>query len=707
MRIRCPTTVSTASTSSRSVARRAREREHRKRQKEQHSRRRADADADADARQNDDHPETRRGRAEHASSSPLHAYPGGRHPMATKQELRQARMRQLREEAAARRAEEQSSSPLKRGWQFIYNNFMPAFGFASSGDTGDGMPAPPETPTRSRPKKTYNTPGAFPGMTIDSDTESSSPANSNSKSPDVEMSDETQSPLPSGPGSAKATSPDSASFSSTTPSSSSGNRSSFYAFPSTSSAATSTEDFFASRSHTCNSANCTGGYYYTDPDNSFRVFHDCHFAGNEEEMFSREEKEAERSRKRAEDRRKREEEEHERERMRRDAEKERWRRREAEEREQLKRQREEQEQERKQREKREQDEADYRYVETIFAPIAALEMQQAKERGETEEQLRARQWRIWEEWDALVNQVRRQREEKERLEREREREERRRKEREEKARKEREESERRQREQHKDNRKPKSKSSSSKQSRPHPYARSTNSNRKRGGLHFEPSDDPFERPPAAGGGDSPFTRGCRRPNFRKPNFGANRAKANAASNSNSNSKPTAPSSPTTPAATPGAGPSSKKKYSKDPTSYFEWYESEWMSINSLQPAARPLTFKDIPWALVQMPSLPDQVTSTGVKAFMASRHSSSSSSSPLSSSPSTSTGMKKRGALTLREKRAAAKRELMNWHPDKFATRVLGRVVDPVEREAIRAAADVVQKALTEYMREPDGVAAD
>ena len=576
-------------------------------------------------------------------------------------------MRQMQEEAAARRAQEQPASPLKRGWQFIYNNFIPAFAFSNSGNTANDMPPPPTTPTRSRPKNVYNTPGAFPGMCLDSDSESSSPA----RAQDVEMSDETQSPSP--PGLGKATTPDSASFSSTAASSSSGNRSSFYAFPSTSSAATSTEDLFTSRAHACNTADCSGDCYCNDPDSTFRIFNDSRFTGAEEDVSLHEEKEAERLRKRAEDRRRREEEE--RERARREAEKaekERIRRREAEQREQFKRQREEHE--RKEREKREQDEADYRHVENIFAPVAEMEMRQAMERGETEEQLRERQQKIWDEWEALIEKVRRQREEKERLEREREREEKRRKDREEKARKEREEAERRERREHKSK-------SSSKQSRSHPYARSSNSNRKRGGLHFEPSDDPFEKPFIAG--DSPFHRGCRRPNFRKPNFGS-RARASASATPTFTSVPKPPTSPT-----PGASlKSNAKKYSKNPSTYFEWYESEWSAINSLQ-STGPLTFKDIPWALTQMPYLPSHVTSAGVKTFLVSRHSSFAT-----------TGSKR---LTTRERRIAAKKELMYWHPDKFATRVLERVADPKERELIKEAADTVQKALTEFMREPDG----
>ena len=52
--------------------------------------------------------------------------------------------------------------------------------------------------------------------------------------------------------------------------------------------------------------------------------------------------------------------------------------------------------------------------------------------------------------------------------------------------------------------------------------------------------------------------------------------------------------------------------------------------------------------------------------------------------------------------RAAAKKELLNWHPDKFATRVLARIADDAECEVVLEAADVVQKTLTELMRIPE-----
>ncbi|OCB88147.1 hypothetical protein A7U60_g4776 [Sanghuangporus baumii] len=134
------------------------------------------------------------------------------------------------------------------------------------------------------------------------------------------------------------------------------------------------------------------------------------------------------------------------------------------------------------------------------------------------------------------------------------------------------------------------------------------------------------------------------------------------------------------------GPNSKKR-SKDPGTYLEWYDSEWTACNTSS-SSSSLTFSDIPWPVIPFPQSPQEVTAAAVQSFMKQCRSDELLPKP----------------VTTKENRITVKKELLNWHPDKFSTRILQRVADPTDREVISRAADVVQKALISIINEPDGV---
>ena len=128
---------------------------------------------------------------------------------------------------------------------------------------------------------------------------------------------------------------------------------------------------------------------------------------------------------------------------------------------------------------------------------------------------------------------------------------------------------------------------------------------------------------------------------------------------------------------PSQPTASGSRVSTDPlVAHFESYEEQWKTIASMNDTD-PLTFATIPWPLLTTPRSPSDVTAPRVLEFM--KH------SKRGNSGGSSRGLKR-----------LAMKELKNWHPDKFTTRVLARIWDEREREIVRSAADVVQKVLTE-----------
>ena len=139
-----------------------------------------------------------------------------------------------------------------------------------------------------------------------------------------------------------------------------------------------------------------------------------------------------------------------------------------------------------------------------------------------------------------------------------------------------------------------------------------------------------------------------------------------------------------------------KKFSKDASSYLDWYDHEWAVINSSGDTSS-LFFSDIPWAICPYPRSAEDVTREGVRAFLEQR-------CPVKPVDQSDPAAKPAPA---RKKRVVLKKELLNWHPDKFSTRVLMRCASSDEREVIRLAADVVQRSLTAFITEPENAEAD
>ncbi|KAL5522251.1 hypothetical protein ACEPAF_2108 [Sanghuangporus sanghuang] len=133
---------------------------------------------------------------------------------------------------------------------------------------------------------------------------------------------------------------------------------------------------------------------------------------------------------------------------------------------------------------------------------------------------------------------------------------------------------------------------------------------------------------------------------------------------------------------------SRSERSKDPGTYLEWYDSEWTACNASSSSSSSLTFSDIPWPVIPFPQSPQEVPAAAVQSFM--KQCGSDELLPT--------------LVTTKQNRITVKKELLNWHPDKFSTRILQRVADPTDREVISRAADVVQKALISIINEPDGV---
>ncbi|KAI5119313.1 hypothetical protein M0805_004557 [Coniferiporia weirii] len=107
---------------------------------------------------------------------------------------------------------------------------------------------------------------------------------------------------------------------------------------------------------------------------------------------------------------------------------------------------------------------------------------------------------------------------------------------------------------------------------------------------------------------------------------------------------------------------------------FVRYERLWARLSSPLTETTALGFASVPWPMLTAPSAPGDITAEGISAFLFHED------------------------RTTAARKRVVKEELLRWHPDKFAVRVLGRVVDPVEHEHVSAGADIVSKVLTGLM---------
>lgn len=126
-----------------------------------------------------------------------------------------------------------------------------------------------------------------------------------------------------------------------------------------------------------------------------------------------------------------------------------------------------------------------------------------------------------------------------------------------------------------------------------------------------------------------------------------------------------------------------------PENAWELYETRWDALatstarttssrpHAVAPLPKPLSFRDIPWPLFQVPKSPALITPHNVAAFLLS---------PTHSAQK-----------TRRERLRCA---LLLWHPDKFEGRYLDRVRES-ERDAVQEGVKAVARCLHELLQAP------
>lgn len=107
------------------------------------------------------------------------------------------------------------------------------------------------------------------------------------------------------------------------------------------------------------------------------------------------------------------------------------------------------------------------------------------------------------------------------------------------------------------------------------------------------------------------------------------------------------------------------------------YELRWSALG-VASSTQPITFRNIPWPLMRIPTGPESITPQAVGAFLLS---------PLHSQDK-SRKERLRGAM-------------LRWHSDKFEGRWMARI-DESERAKVKEAVGAVARSLTELMTKPD-----
>ncbi|KAI0065015.1 hypothetical protein BV25DRAFT_1799877 [Artomyces pyxidatus] len=105
---------------------------------------------------------------------------------------------------------------------------------------------------------------------------------------------------------------------------------------------------------------------------------------------------------------------------------------------------------------------------------------------------------------------------------------------------------------------------------------------------------------------------------------------------------------------------------------FEMHDTKWKALKS----GDGLGWNSFPWPMFKRPSEPEDITTTAVSAYVLSKH--------FPCDPSKSS-------------KDRIKDHIKRWHPDKFETRVLPRVVEE-EREKVKAGAGTVVRGLNELL---------
>lgn len=107
---------------------------------------------------------------------------------------------------------------------------------------------------------------------------------------------------------------------------------------------------------------------------------------------------------------------------------------------------------------------------------------------------------------------------------------------------------------------------------------------------------------------------------------------------------------------------------------FEHHDRQWSRL----PTILELTWVDFPWPVLRPPSLPDDISLVLLNAYI-----------------STPFLPEKEKAKSHKER---IKEHLRRWHPDRFESKVLPRVVEP-EREKVKQGAGNVVRYLNDLLR--------
>ncbi|KIY48470.1 hypothetical protein FISHEDRAFT_31269, partial [Fistulina hepatica ATCC 64428] len=91
-----------------------------------------------------------------------------------------------------------------------------------------------------------------------------------------------------------------------------------------------------------------------------------------------------------------------------------------------------------------------------------------------------------------------------------------------------------------------------------------------------------------------------------------------------------------------------------------------------------LTWDNFPWPMVRRPKAPDDITKVGISAYILSPH--------------------YPGLDPTKSDRDRIKDHIRRWHPDRFETKVLPRVVE-ADRERVQEGAGSVVRGLNDLLR--------
>ncbi|KAF8674990.1 hypothetical protein RHS04_06972 [Rhizoctonia solani] len=118
---------------------------------------------------------------------------------------------------------------------------------------------------------------------------------------------------------------------------------------------------------------------------------------------------------------------------------------------------------------------------------------------------------------------------------------------------------------------------------------------------------------------------------------------------------------------------------REPSALDAWnsYELRWSAL-SVASSNQPISFRDVPWPLLRVPTGPESITPQAVGAFILS---------PLHSQD--------------KSRKERLRNAMLRWHSDKFEGRWMARIEEE-DRPKVKEAVGAVARSLTELMTKPD-----